>query len=223
MKKLIFLLLCAALVFSGCAKTDSPETDDITPPVIEEKEEVIYTSNVKKEDCALCNKGGKTLLPIYAGQNNLGIICINTFDMSPIEINRYDDYGNLIEEKAGHSSSTHNSFGEGSMSTSVSANPDRAYATAYVGFTNDDHVDKKSVESLLCQSCLNTIMEEVWDTPYGVGVINFETLEVRLFEENITAFSFGDYYIDIDRRESREDSDWTELDILVFYCPFRYE
>ena len=31
-------------------------------------------------------------------KKNLGIICINTFDISPIEINRYDDFGNLIEK-----------------------------------------------------------------------------------------------------------------------------
>lgn len=66
-------------------------------------------------------------------------------------------------------------------------------------------------------------MDEAWDTPYCVGVINLETLEVRLFEENITAFSFGDYYIDIDRRENKNEPDSIELDLLIFYCPPRYE
>ena len=66
-------------------------------------------------------------------------------------------------------------------------------------------------------------MEESWEEPYPVGVINFETLEVRLFEENITGFTFGDYYIDIDRRENKDDSERIELDLLIFYCPPRYE
>ena len=39
-----------------------------------EKEEVIYTSKIKKENCYLCSKAGKTLLPAYAGQNNVGIM-----------------------------------------------------------------------------------------------------------------------------------------------------
>ena len=59
-------------------------------------------------------------------------------------------------------------------------------------------------------------MEDTWEEPYGVGVINFETLEVRLFEKNITAFTFGDYYIDVDRRDNKDNSEWTELDLLIF-------
>ena len=207
MKKRIVLLLCALLALSGCSNTKASNTNSQPVHAAEKKEETVYTSQIKKEECALCNKGGKTLLPIYAGQNNLGIICINTFDMSPVTINRYDDYGNLLEESAGYSSTTTNSFGEGEITTSVSANPDRGYAHAHVGFTKDDCVDQESVENLLCQDCLTAIMEEAWDEPYGVGVINFETLEVRLFEESIAAFTFGDYYIDIDRRENKDDSE----------------
>lgn len=223
MKKLFFLLLCTVLVLSGCANTEQSTQGNKTSYAADEKEEVVYTSQIEKEECALCSKAGKTLLPVYAGQNNLGIICINTFDMSPVTINRYDDFGNLIEETAGYMSTTHNSFGEGEITTSTTANPDRGYADVHVGFTKDDCVDKDCIGKLLCQDCLDATMEHSWDEPYGVGVINFETLVVRLFEENITAFTFGDYYIDIDRRESKDDSDWTELDLLVFYCPPRYE
>lgn len=223
MKKLFFILLCAVLLLSGCtnARTDTSGNKAAYEP--EEKEEITYTSTIEKEECALCSKGSKTLLPAYAGQNNLGIIDINTFDLSPITINRYDDFGNLIEEPAGYMSMTHDGFGEGEMSTSVSAHPDRGYASVQLSFMEDETVDKKSVESLLCQNCLTTIMEEAWEEPYPVGVINFETLEVRLFEENITGFTFGDYYIDIDRRENKDDSERIELDLLIFYCPPRYE
>ena len=223
MKKLFFILLCAVLLLSGCTNAGTDNSGNKATYEPEEKEEITYTSAITKEECALCNKGGKTLLPAYAGQNNLGIICINTFDMSPVTLNQYDDYGNLIEEEAGYSSHTHNGFGEDKMSTSVWTNPDRRYATVDVSFKDDNQVDKDSVESLLCQDCLTTIMEDTWEEPYGVGVINFETLEVRLFEENITGFTFGDYYIDIDRRENKDDPEQTELDLLIFYCPPRYE
>lgn len=223
MKKLLTLLLCAILVLSGCANNKTSDTKGQSHYSPDEKEEIIYTSKITKEDCFLCSKAGKTLLPAYAGQNNVGIICINTFDMSPVTINRYDDHGNLIEESAGYMSTTHNSFGEDGISTSVMANPDRGYADVHVYLKSNDSVDKKSVESTLCQDCLTAIMDEAWDEPYGIGVINFETLEVRLFEENITAFTFGDYYIDIDRRESKDNPEEVELDLLIFYCPPRYE
>ena len=223
MKKLITLLLCILLVLSGCAKPETSDTNTQTNYTPKEKEEFIYTSKIKKESCYLCSKAGKTLLPAYAGQNNVGIICINTFDMSPVTINRYDDHGNLIEEPAGYMSTTHNSFGEDGISTSVMANPDRGHADVHVYLKSHDSVNKKSVESMLCQNCLTAIMDEAWDAPYGIGVINFETLEVRLFEENITAFTFGDYYIDIDRRANKDNPEDVELDLLIFYCPPRYE
>lgn len=223
MKRGIFLLLLVLLILSGCSQTKANEIDTQSTYYEEEDVEMPYTSKVEKEECALCSQAGKTLLLAYAGQTNIGIICINTFDMSPVTINRYNDYGKPIKEKAGGTSMTRNSFGEGGMVTTVTANPDRGYADAHVGFTKDDSVDKDKVESLLCQECLNVIMEDTWEEPYGVGVINFETLEVRLFEKNITAFTFGDYYIDVDRRENKDNSEWTELDLLIFYCPLRYE
>ena len=223
MKKLTTLLLCILLVLSGCAKPGTSHTNTQTNYTPEEKEEIIYTSKITKDDCYLCSKAGKTLLPAYADQNNVGIICINTFDMSPVTINRYDDHGNLIEEPAGYMSTTHNSFGEDGISTSVMANPDRGHADVHVYLKSHNSVNKKSVESMLCQDCLTAIMDEVWDSPYGIGVINFETLEVRLFEENITAFTFGDYYIDIDRRTNKDNPEDVELDLLIFYCPPRYE
>lgn len=109
------------------------------------------------------------------------------------------------------------------MNTHVVPNPDRGYANVDVSFTKDETVDKEAVESLLCSDCLTSIMTESWDEPYGVGVIDFDTLEVRLFEEKITGFTFGDYYIEIDHTEKENVSDPTELDLLIFYCPPRYE
>ncbi len=220
MKKLILFFFCIVLVLSGCSNT---QTQNSESNVADEKEEIVYTSKIQKSECALCSKGGKTLLPAYAGQNNVGIICINTFDISPVSINRYDDFGNLIEEPAGHMTMNHNSFGENRMRTSTTTHPDRGYADVDVSFSDDKTVDQKAIEKLLCQDCLTTIMEDSWEEPYGIGIINFETLEARLFEENITAFTFGDYYIDIDRREDKENPEHIELDLLIFYCPPRCE
>lgn len=148
MKKLILFLFCVVLVLSGCSNT---QIQNSVNNVEDEKEEIVYTSKIKKSECALCSKGGKTLLPAYAGQNNVGIICINTFDISPVSINRYDDFGNLIEEAAGHMTMNHNSFGEGRMSTSTSTFPDRGYADVDVNFSDDKTVNKKTIEKLLCQ------------------------------------------------------------------------
>lgn len=220
MKRILCILLCAMLALSGCTK--APEANAAVVST-EETEEIVYVSQIQKEDCALCGNQEKSLLPAYAGQKNIGIICINTFDISPVAINRYDDFGNLIETPSETFSITHNGFGEGEMNTHVMPNTDRGYATVDVSFTNDKSIDKSAVETLLCADCLNTIMEDSWGEPYGVGVINFETMEVRLFEEHTTAFTFGDFYIDIEQRENEESPNEVDLDLLIFYCPPRYE
>lgn len=77
----------------------------------------------------------------------------------------------------------------------------------------------------LCTECLNQTLEECWnDDPFGMGVINFETEEIRLLERNITAFMFDDFYVSCDLRTSDDsDGDSHQMDLLIFYCPERYQ
>ena len=46
-----------------------------------------YHSDTRPEDCILCGKGEGTLMPLYRGQENIGIINLNTFDLAPVTIN----------------------------------------------------------------------------------------------------------------------------------------
>ena len=93
------------------------------------------------------------------------------------------------------------------MTTQVTSNPERGFANVNVSLTKDVAIDKEAVESLLCSDCLSAITDEYRNEPYGVGVIDFDTHEVRLLEEKITGFTFGDYYIDIDSKEKEKSSD----------------
>ena len=106
-------------------------------------------------------------------------------------------------------SMTTNSHGEDGLFTMTSPNTDRGYANVDISFKTDEILDMDKIMENLCTECLKTIMDATWDdTPYGVGIINFETLKVRLLEEDITAFSFGDYYISCDRREKQTERRW---------------
>ena len=136
MKKLFFTLLCAVLILTGCANNVAVNSDDNATYDPEEKEEITYTSKIAKEECSLCSKAGQTLLPAYAGQNNVGINCINTFDMSPVTIKHYEDHGDLIEKTAGYMSMTSYSFGADGIFMSVSAYLDRGDADSHVHFNS---------------------------------------------------------------------------------------
>lgn len=78
--------------------------------------------------------------------------------------------------------------GKDGYSASVSENPDRGFARGYLYFGNDEILNLKKAFGFLCADCLNSILEESWDTPYGVGIINFKTRKIRLLEENVSAF-----------------------------------
>ena len=87
MKKAIIFVVMLALCVTGCGA--GVETG--AEPVI---------STVSAEDCFLCGSG--TGESCYWGQNNVGIISLNSFSVIPITINRYDGDGALIEKNAGH-------------------------------------------------------------------------------------------------------------------------
>lgn len=220
---ILFLCFMLSFTLTGCASAKLIHAHKGNEPQ-DKSQEPAYTSDTSQDDCLLCGNGETTLLSFYRGQKNVGIISLNTFDISPVEINRYDDYGSLIEEPVSGMSMTTNSHGKDGLFTMTSPNTDRGYANVDISFKTDEILDMDKIMENLCTECLKTIMDATWDdTPYGVGIINFETLEVRLLEEDITAFSFGDYYISCDRREKQTEDDSTEFDLLIFYCPERYK
>lgn len=218
------IALCTFLL-SGC--TDPAEKKDERTAEIKQREETEktrYVSDTPPEDCQLCGDGKeRTLFPLYEGEDNIGIISLNSFEISHIGINRYDDYGKLIEEASGGMSSTMNSRGREGFSSWITENSNRGYASGSVTFYQDEQLDLDKAASFLCTECLNDILEDCWDDDYfGVGVIDFSTRRIKLFTESMRAFSFGDFYVSCELREQREDEESRSMGLLIFYCPERY-
>ena len=211
MKKFLTSLLALLMIaLSGCGlKQDGSAF-----------QENVYFSSTSAADCYLCGGGIESLIPEYWGQNNVALISLNTFDIKPIEINRYDN-GHLIEEYAGVISFGGGGSVNGGFSAHLMLEYDRGYATGSLNFRDDEILDAGKAASFLCSDCLNGIIPKETGQCFGVGAIDLATKEVRLFEEKITAFTFGDYYITCDGR-NRDGSEWREIDLLVFYCPERY-
>ena len=181
-----------------------------------------YFSDTRPEDCFLCGDGKGSLLPLYRGQENLGIINLNTFDLAPVTLNRYDDFGKLIEKSADGISTHITNTGEDGFFLSVTADTDRGYARGYLSFSQAEILDIEKAASHLCSECLNRVMDNCWsEIPLGMGVIDFSNGGIRLFEENILAFTFGDYYISCTGNSDEEDK--RNMNLLIFYCPERYQ
>ena len=173
-------------------------------------EKIVYSSEVLSEDCFLCGNGmSEDSIPFYWGQENIALISLNTFEMKPIEINRYDIDGQMIEEAIG------------AVSLGGGASKDGGYATGSMEFHDDKTLDIDKAVTFLCAECLNEILPQDIEQCFGVGVISLATKEIHIFEQCVTGFGLGEFYIDCDLKEPSRGS--CQMSLFIVYCPIRYE
>ena len=94
-----FLALLISLIFllPGCGMVQNINIGNGAA-----SSEAVYYSDTSTEDCYLCGGCIDNIIPSYWGQNNVALISLNTFEIKPIEINRYDRLDeHLIEEYTG--------------------------------------------------------------------------------------------------------------------------
>lgn len=206
----VFLIVLLCLV--GCR---AGENEDIEP-----MDEIIYTSSVSAEDCFLCGNGAGS---ISWGQNNIGIISLNSFEVMPIEINRYDNEGILIEENTGCMSIQYFKSESKGFEANMVLDADRGHADITVFLYDDKTIDIEKVSSFLCQGCLNELIDDIYKSEFGVCILDFDTKEITVFRENVIGFGAGDFYIHCDAKEPSEKDDAYKLRFIIFYCPLRYE
>ena len=60
--------------------------------------QISFVSSIDKQNCFVCGEHSDPLTARYWNEDNIGIINLNTFEMMYIEINRYDDNGELIQQ-----------------------------------------------------------------------------------------------------------------------------
>lgn len=214
MKKCILSALAGALamliVITIVARISAAQEQ--TP---KEYEHIDYVSNITQEECFVCgtNNGYS-----YWGEDNVGIVNLNTFELLYLEINRYNDYGNLIEEPAGYMSSVGLSDKEADSYAHAYCFPDNAYASVQITGVQYD-IDREMIQSKLCQTCLKSI-NDLWFTdqpPAEYAVISFEDRTIQPLLNAHPWFAAGNYGVDC---EFQTDGD---IDLLIHYCPNRYE
>ena len=108
------------------------------------------------------------------------LISLNTFEMKPIEINRYDIDGQMIEEAIGAVSLGGGASKDGGFSATVLLDYDRGYATGSMEFHDDKTLDIDKAVTFLCAECLNEILPQDIEQCFGVGVISLATKEIHI-------------------------------------------
>ena len=214
MKKCILSAIVGALAMLG-ALVIIANISTARKQTPEKYEHINYVSNITPEECFVC--GDSSAASCYWGEDNVGIVNLNTFELLYLGINRYDDHGELIEEPTGVMLS--NGLIDKEAETYVHAYtfPDNAYADVQLSGVKYA-IDRDSVQNHLCQTCLDSI-NNLWFTtqpPAEFAIVSFEDRTIRALLNAHPWFAAGNYGIDC---EFKEDGD---IDLLIHYAPNRY-
>lgn len=216
MKKCILSAIIGALVMlAAITITAKIHANKDQPPM--DYEHIDYVSAITPEECYVCGNIVDFSGFTYWGEDNVGIVNLNTFELLYLPINRYDDHGNLVEEVAGYMTS--NGLVDNETETYVHAysHPDNAYANVQISGVRYA-IDRNSVQNHLCQTCLDSI-NDLWYTdcpPAEFAIISFADRTVQPLLNAHPWFSAGNYGIDCEFKDNGA------IDLLIHYCPTRY-
>lgn len=130
--------------------------------------------------------------------------------------------GTLLEEQTCVLTSRNHIGQDDRLSLTLNGGCRPGYAHGSVYFNEDKVLDAEKTATFLCQNCLDSLLEEIYKDEYGVGVINFETRELRAFEKNAVGFGLGDFYISCDFTDKEKWKSAPDINFLIFYAPLRY-
>ena len=170
---------------------------------LEKYAHVDYVSAIAREECYVCGNVKTFDGPFCWGEDNVGIVDLNTFELLRLEINRYDCQGNLIEEPAGFMSRSSMSNQDSASYVHAYCFPDNAYADVQLSGVRYT-IDRNVIQNRLCQTCLDSI-NDLWFTdqpPAEYAVVSFEDRTIRPLLKAFPWFSAGNYGIDCEFRDN---------------------
>ena len=179
-----------------------------------------YASLIQKDDCYLCSDNPSSNVLPHLGEENIGLINLNTFECYPFEVNRYSENKELIEklERYGYSNG-HRGDGETETTYSYTVNSHRGYLYADLYFNEHSDLQLKKMQNFLCSVCLENVMESYWshERHWDMALIDFKDGKITPLSEHITGTNLNEFQIQM---QYFPDAD--KMHIFAFYCPVRY-
>lgn len=206
MKRLLCTTVALMILLTACAAPAASE------PVSSEYVHTPYVSTITVAECFVC---GAAQNPQYWGEDNVGVLNLNTFELLRIEINRYEG-SQLVETPAGVLQTSGMTCGKSTVHATT--DPDRGYSHVQIKGELQP-IDAAAIQSRLCQTCLDKINGMYFGDhpPREYAIVNFADRTIRPLVLNTTFFGSGNYAADC---EYKADG---SIDLLVFYCPPRFK
>lgn len=198
--------LCMFLVILALANHAAKKEAEPT-----EYTHVDYLSALQGE-CFLCGDGSDPITSHYWGEDNVGIINLNTFELLRLEINRYNDHGQLLEEIAGYMQSSHLSGAESYVHAYTF--PDNGYA--HVQITGLQYtIDRATIQERLCQECLDTVNKQIitGKAPAEYAIIYFADRTIHPLMSCYPQFLKRNYAVNCEFKDNGS------INLVVYYSP----
>lgn len=206
----------------GCTEkeTTSNFKDRVLSESIEEKDYSIQVDSELKGDCYICGDNENSLMPYFRKSGMVGLVCLNTMDISNLDTRAYSDDGTEVLENGtmGIMTSGH---GDGECMFHISSMPGRGIFEASVTYDDGSGLDFDKAKQFLCQKCLDKVCEMYkeemeWSDGNGrlpeVFIVDFATNELYAIGNHRVGFWIRDFWIRVDHKENEEE-------IMAIYAP----
>lgn len=189
----------------------------------EEAIQECFSYCVPKEECFLCGGGLDHVYWECLGQNNVGLISLNSFDLLPVEINRYDSNGEIIGENVGYTKVQRYSVQDDGFSVYMTVSPDRGVGEAIIALNDDKELKLEKTAHYLCTDHFRELTTKLRDDSYGLGIIDLYGAKIYPMNDNIISFLAGDYYIYCDQKTDNRSKENQDMKIIIAFTPPRYD
>ena len=190
--------LCVPAMRASNLQMDSRESEQC-----QVAQDVVKSTLDNKEECCLCGSNSRSLMGMYRGKDDLGIISLNNWYVLNIGVGKDED-----ETMSGQNSSRITVTGEGGCIFHVDLNHARRISEVRIEYGEGNYFDVDKVRGYLCQVCLDKLLDVIdvnGDSECSVGLcmIDFQTQELYSLQEQYVTYYIRDYYVKIESGEEK--------------------
>lgn len=190
--------LCLPVMRASTLQIDSRESKQCQ--VIQE---AVKSTLDNKEECCLCGSNSRSLMGMYRGKDDLGIISLNNWYVLDMGVGK--DADGIVD---GQNSSRITATGEDGCIFHVDQNHARRISEVRIEFGEGNYFDVDKVRGYLRQTCLDKLLDVIdvdvdSGCPTGLCMIDFQTQELYSLQNQYVTYYIRDYYVKIESGEDK--------------------